>query len=282
MTETALECFDFDQAFSDYLKRWLKTHQAEYKGNMDKVEERIPDIYEAFLNAPLKPGSDVTPLTYFSGYDDAGLLVRWMMTYKEKGVPIPDILLERIVELGDDAEKALFEIVKKEDCAEEIRMTAASLLQELDSTLPMELYAEAVAKAKEESGLVELYTESLAHMGEKAAVAVRKRYDEATETGKIALLDVLCTAGRDANADTYELIMKLLEGGNPRTGLLVSYLAKLNDERALPMLYRLGEKTDIDYLDYIEVINAIEALGGERPKEREFAGDPAYESLRHL
>ncbi|MFR5795784.1 MAG: hypothetical protein ACLUI3_09750 [Christensenellales bacterium] len=31
---------------------------------------------------------------------------------------------------------------------------------------------------------------------------------------------------------------------------------------------------DINYLDYVEVVNAIEALGGERPPEREFSGDP--------
>ena len=282
MAKMDLECFDFDHAFSAFLKRWLNTHQAEYKGNMDRVEERIPDIYEEFLNTPVKDGSDVTPLTYFAGYDDAELLVRWLTAYHEKGIPIPDILMERIVELGKDAEPVLFRTVRREDCPEELRMTAASLLQELDSTLPMEYYAEMVSKAEEENGLVELYAESLSHMGAKAVRAVRSRYDEATETGKIALLDVLCSTGSGAGSDTYELIMKLLESGSQRTGLLVSYLAKLDDERALPFLYRLCEKTDIDYLDYIEVVNAIEALGGERPKEREFAGDPAYESLRHL
>ena len=36
----------------------------------------------------------------------------------------------------------------------------------------------------------------------------------------------------------------------------------------------------INYLDYVEIVSAIDALGGERPPEREFSGDPYYESLR--
>ena len=37
---------------------------------------------------------------------------------------------------------------------------------------------------------------------------------------------------------------------------------------------------DINYLDYIEIVNAIEALGGEVDDSRDFSGDPYYESLR--
>ena len=46
------------------------------------------------------------------------------------------------------------------------------------------------------------------------------------------------------------------------------------------MLKEAAQSPDINYLDYVEVVNAIEALGGERPPEREFSGDPYYESLR--
>ena len=39
---------------------------------------------------------------------------------------------------------------------------------------------------------------------------------------------------------------------------------------------------DINYLDFVEISSAIDALGGERPAEREFAGDPYYESLKRV
>ena len=40
--------------------------------------------------------------------------------------------------------------------------------------------------------------------------------------------------------------------------------------------------TDISYYEYMELRNAVEALGGEVVREREFYGDPDYEYLREL
>ncbi len=280
MNNSVYECIDFDRRFSVFLNNWLEKNRHIYKGNMDKVEELVPEIYEEFLNTPLEEDAAVIPLSYFSRYDDAAFLIGWMQAYRKAGISIPDMLMERIVELGEPAEKELYRLVCAEEASEEMRMTAASLLQELDSTLPLTFYADAVAAAQTDSGLIELFTESLIHMGKEATIAARDRYYQATGTGKMAFLDILSRAVE--KGDTYELIVEQLKAGNERIGLLVSYLARLNEERALPLLYNLCKKPDIGYLDYIEVVNAIDTLGGEAPAEREFSGDPAYESLRQL
>ena len=280
MNNSVYECIDFDRRFSVFLNNWLEKNRHIYKGNMDKVEELVPEIYEEFLNTPLEEDAAVIPLSYFSRYDDAAFLIGWMQAYRKAGISVPDMLMERIVELGEPAEKELYRLVCAEEASEEMRMTAASLLQELDSTLPLTFYADAVAAAQTDSGLIELFTESLIHMGKEATIAARDRYYQATGTGKMAFLDILSRAVE--KGDTYELIVEQLKAGNERIGLLVSYLARLNEERALPLLYNLCKKPDIGYLDYIEVVNAIDTLGGEAPAEREFSGDPAYESLRQL
>ena len=280
MNNSVYECIDFDRRFSVFLNNWLEKNRHIYKGNMDKVEELVPEIYEEFLNTPLEEDATVIPLSYFSRYDDAAFLIGWMQAYRKAGISIPDMLMERIVELGEPAEKELYRLVCAEEASEEMRMTAASLLQELDSTLPLTFYADAVAAAQTDSGLIELFTESLIHMGKEATIAARDRYYQATGTGKMAFLDILSRAVE--KGDTYELIVEQLKAGNERIGLLVSYLARLNEERALPLLYNLCKNPDIGYLDYIEVVNAIDTLGGEAPAEREFSGDPAYESLRQL
>ena len=40
--------------------------------------------------------------------------------------------------------------------------------------------------------------------------------------------------------------------------------------------------TDLNYLDYIEIRNAVESLGGDPGEERTFYGDPDYEAMRNL
>ena len=39
---------------------------------------------------------------------------------------------------------------------------------------------------------------------------------------------------------------------------------------------------DVGYVDYIELRNAIETLGGDPGEERTFYGDPDYEAMRNV
>ena len=108
----------------------------------------------------------------------------------------------------------------------------------------------------------------------------------------LAALSGAGQAGRDIFADIlsnypgddriYDLLVERFAMREEKRALFASYLAKLGDDRAIPMLKEAAQSPDINYLDYVEVVNAIEELGGERPPEREFSGDPYYESLRRV
>ena len=55
----------------------------------------------------------------------------------------------------------------------------------------------------------------------------------------------------------------------------------VGDDRALEPLLDAAEGEDISYIDFIEVRNAIERLGGEAPV-RDFSGDPTYAAVKRL
>ena len=59
-------------------------------------------------------------------------------------------------------------------------------------------------------------------------------------------------------------------------------LGRYGDARAIEPLKALISMSDITYYEYMELRNAVEALGGEIEHEREFYGDPDYEYLRDL
>ena len=61
-----------------------------------------------------------------------------------------------------------------------------------------------------------------------------------------------------------------------------SLLEKLGDPRALETLEKMLKLTDLNYLDYMEIRNAVESLGGDPGEERTFYGDPDYEAMRNL
>ena len=55
-----------------------------------------------------------------------------------------------------------------------------------------------------------------------------------------------------------------------------SYLASYGDERALPMLLDAIDKEDISFVEFQELKYAIEALGGEYNKPRDFSSDDDF------
>ncbi len=275
-----MKCINFDRAFERYMAEWMKENSEKYKDDMDVIEDMMPDVYLEFLKKPADFLDGIAPQDYFEQFDNADMLVNWLCDYIAQGVPVPDLLLERVTALGDPAEKSLLALVARDDLPEETQMTAISLLREMESKAPMQRYIDYIASLEEPSDKGDLCAEALMSMGESVVEPILAALSGAGQTGRDIFADVLSNYPGDERI--YELMIERFVTRDERRALFASYLAKLGDERAIPMLKEAAQSPDINYLDYVEVVNAIEALGGERPSEREFSGDPYYESLRQV
>lgn len=275
-----MKCINFDRAFERYMAEWIKKNSEKYKDDMDVIEDMMPDVYLEFLKKPADFLDGVAPQDYFEQFDNADMLVNWLCDYIAQGVPVPDLLLERVTALGNPAEKSLLALVARDDLPEETQMTAISLLREMESKAPMQRYIDYIASLEEPSDKGDLCAEALMSMGESVVEPILATLSGAGQTGRDIFADVLSNYLGDERI--YELMIERFVTRDERRALFASYLAKLGDERAIPMLKEAAQSPDINYLDYVEVVNAIEALGGERPPEREFSGDPYYESLRQV
>lgn len=275
-----MKCIDFDKQFERYTTAWVKANAEKYKNNMDVIEGMMPDVYMEFLSKPASWLDGKTPESYFEQYDDAKALVSWMVEYMKQDVPVPDLLMERITELGDEAEAALLALLDDASASDEAQMTAISLLRELESEAPMQRYIDFIAalEAPDEKG--DLCAEALISMGEGVVAPVLDALAGATQAARDVFADILSNFPGDERI--FELMMERFVHAQDRRALFASYLAKLGDERALDALYAAAQDVDVNYLDYVEIVNAIDALGGDRPPEREFAGDPYYESLKRV
>ena len=275
-----MKCINFDRAFERYMAGWMKENSEKYKDDMDVIEDMMPDVYLEFLQKPADFLDGVAPQDYFEQFDNADMLVNWLCDYIAQGVPVPDLLLERVTALGNPAEKSLLALVARDDLPEETQMTAISLLREMESKAPMQRYIDYIASLEEPSDKGDLCAEALMSMGESVVEPILATLSGTGQTGRDIFADVLSNYPGDERI--YELMIERFVTRDERRALFASYLAKLGDERAIPMLKEAAQSPDINYLDYVEVVNAIEALGGERPPEREFSGDPYYESLRQV
>lgn len=272
-----MRCINFDKEFERYMMAYVKEHGKEYK-NYDAIEAAMPDIYATFLDTQANWLGGKKPGEYFEQFDNAKQLVNWMEDYIKQRIPVPDMLMNRISELGSAAEAPLMQLLQKERAPREAVMEAIELLREIESTAPMDYFISLQLQRREgEDELADNALESLSDMGEKAEPAMREALDKANSEGKVALLTLLCNYPGDEQV--FQTALSMFQMLPEQVAVMADCLGKLGDERALPALKKAAASEETPYLDYIELRNAIEALGGECP-EREFdAQDPAYEAM---
>ena len=223
----------------------------------------------------------MTPGAYFTQFEDAKDLVDWMVEYCRSEVPVPDLLLEQIQAVGKPCEKRLLALLKDESPAinEEARMTAIGLLRDMESTLPKMLYISWQLNREDHDELADNALDSLRDMGKSVVQPILQELPHANRAGQEAFLDIL--VNYPGNAQTFDLAIRLFKENPTRRALFASYLAKLGDDRALPVLMEAAMDEKCKYMDFIELRNAIEMLGGEAPK-KEFYEDDEYAALRAM
>ena len=275
-----MKCIDFDKEFQRYLTVWMKEHSKDYK-NVEAMENAMPEVYGTFLDTPAAFLAGQKPGEYFESYGDARQLVNWMEDYYKQRVPVPDMLLNRISELGGAAEGPLMNLLTKERTPREARMCAVTLLREIESEAPLDMYVDwQCARTDGDDEMADNALESLASLQDAAREKMRAAISRATPAGQEALLSLLCHFESDETL--FEVAMGLLRDRPERAAVLADYISCLGDERALPELKRLAASEETAYLDYIELRSAIEKLGGEAPERQFDAPDPAYEALRGM
>ena len=272
-----MKLIDFDQKFFEYAQGWLAM-----RPNMTEkqIDEAYNQIMLDWLNAPAKWLDGETPGTYFSKFSDPIELVGMVEKYVSDGIGVPEPLYNRITSMGEEAAPALTYAFSKKKNPEELRATVLGMLMEIGSQQPVPACVDLVCSAKEYSELSEMAVQYLAQNGENAVPQLLDRYPNAPEHAQTLILDVVCNFSGDERIYTY-VVDKLLNDPE-RRALYASYLAKLGDARAIEPMTRLIGMSDIGYLDYIELRNAIESLGGDAGEERAFDGDPDYEAMRNM
>jgi len=275
-----MNCINFDKQFELYTRKWMEKNAEKYNNNMDIIEAMMPEIYMEFLSMPAAWLGGESPEAYFEQYDDAAMLIAWMCAYYEQGIPVPDLLLERITALGDQAEAYLLKLPFGENVPHEAALTAISLLGEMESTAPMQAYIDFIASLEDPDEKGDMCAEALLSMGSDVIRPILSALSSAKDTARDIFADIL--SNYPGKEQIFELLMERFEHCEDRHALFASYLAKFGDDRALPVLMAAALDDRTNYLDYVEIVSAIDALGGERPPERDFNGDPYYESLKRI
>lgn len=274
-----MKCIDFDRRFAAYLENWTTENQSRF-ANMNELEAQVPEVYEQWLNAPADWLDGAAPNQYFKGYTDPKTLVKWMLDYYRSHVNVPDPLFEQIVDMGEGCVQPLIDLAMDYDRPDEARVAAINLLVEIGSANTLQAGVDLLCAKKQKKDIMEAAADMLIGLGDAVVEPLLQKADGLSGDALASCLDILCNFSGDERI--YELLLKAFRQDGERRALYASFLGKLGDERAVDALKSALTLSELSYLDYIEIVHAVEALGGEVESQREFAGDEYYESLKHM
>lgn len=271
-----LKIVDFDAHFDAALNQWIENNRSRYK-KPDDMEEDMPEVYEQWLCTPASWLDGAKPGEYFKQEKDASALCDLLCEYIRQEVPVPDPLLDRLLDLGDIA--ALMKLLRDNSAPVEARMDVVELLRQLECEEPMVDYIRWQVERDQPEELMDNVLDSLREMGQKVIRPAKVAFMAADEAGKEALLDVL--ADYPGDQDVFNFALSQFKNHKEKWALYAGYLAKLDDDHALEALMDVAESDEVSYTDFLEIRSAIERLGAEAPV-KDWSKDPSYQAFRRL
>ena len=271
---------DFDKIFENYILEWYKAHADEF-GTPEEMEDKVPDLYEEWADNPCEALGGIAPRQFFERITDPEELVKLLIATGTTGSPCA-LLLDRIERVPDCC-LHLADVVKS-STNKTLVMLAVNLLRNIDGRIPYDVYIKwlldyGTEKVPEhiDGDIIELIVEVLSEKADVIGDLLLPFVHTASYETKVNLADVL--VGYKDNDTVFKLLKELFAEGN-NISLYAGYLGKYGDKRAIEVLKR-GLDT-CNYLEYVEIVGAIERLGGEVNIKRDFSDDPYYKALKNM
>ena len=259
-----MKLYDFDGMFDKKLSDYISKNAGKYKE--DEWEDIIPKLYKQFGDVYIKPVGN-TPNGFYAAMSDTEL-VSALKTHLKQGVPVSEFLCAAI-----EKRNAVQLLMPLLDGSEDEREYAVNLIGADDGAIKK--YMAMLADDYDEDFKSRL-ADNIKQKADLVTAEAVANYENGVE--KEFMLEIM---SRSVVPD--EKIFKILVNefrSNPENvPLHASYLAAYGDNRALEYLLDKIDEDGISFIEYKELLLAIEALGGTYDKPRDFTDDPYYKLL---
>ncbi len=255
---------DFDGMFDEKLAVYMQENAGKYTEK--QWESIIPKLYAQFGDTFIKKVG-ATPKGYYAEMSNQEL-VETLIAHVKEGVPPADFLCREL-----ETRNCPNEILPLLSCDDEELLTLAVNLAG-DNPKAFDQYFDLILRDVD-GEIKDAATEQLKAGADFAKERALKLYEEGKE--KELMLEILSRVkARDERV--FEILLREFKQGE-ELPMRASYLAAYGDERALPALLDVIDRDEINYLEYQELKYAIEALGGEYTRERDFSEDAYFQEI---
>lgn len=266
-----IKIIDIDELFDKYISDFV--YQNIGKVKPEEIENQIPKLYNEFGDKALDELDGLTPNTYYLQFEISDLL-KCLKSHIEDGVSVSDFLCEAIT---SKKENEAYLIKALDDKDEEFTLYIMNMLVDMESKACADRFLEFILWDYS-SPIKELATEHLKNIANTVKAQILSQFNDAGESVKEYLSEILSMCEKEDKI--FDILVNQFVKNSSKIPIYAGYLSKYGDQRALPFLMTQIEREDISYADFEELRFAIEALGGEYNKIRDFKKDSTYKKIK--
>ena len=266
-----IKIIDIDELFDKYISDFV--YQNIGKVKPEEIENQIPKLYEEFGDKSLDELDGFAPNNYYLQFE-IEKLIECLKTHIDRGISVSDFLCEAITK---DKENELALVNALEDKDEEFTLYLMNMLADMGSEKCADKFLEFILWDYS-SPIKELATEHLKSISHIVKDQILAQFDGYDESVKEYLSEILSTCEKEDKI--FDILINQFVKNPSKIPIYAGYLSKYGDQRALPFLMTQIEREDIDYADFEELRFAIEVLGGEYNKIRDFNKDKTYKKIK--
>ena len=260
-----MKLYDFDGMFDEKLSEYIAKNVGKYRE--EEWEDLIPKLYKEFGDVYIKSVGN-TPNGFYAAMSETELISA-LKTHLKQGVPVSEFLCNAI-----ESRNAVPLLLPLLDGSEDEREYAVNIIGSDDCAIKKYMQMIVLPDLDED------FKSRLAdNINEKADLVI----DEAVENyekGKERefMLEIMSRSVVPSDK-IFEILIKEFRSDPDNVPLHASYLASYGDSRALEYLLDKIDEEGISFIEYKELLLAIESLGGTYDKPRDFSDDPYYKIL---
>lgn len=267
-----VKVIDIDSLFDKYIEGFVYANIGKVKP--EEIENKIPELYLKFGNEKLKELDGKAPNTFYKEYSGEELL-ECLKKHLEEKVSVSDFLCEALTS-NPNNEDALIKALNN-DQDEQFILYIMNMLGDIGSKKALNRYLEFILW--DFSPIIrELATELLCENAQLVKEEILKEFNESNGEKRECLTEILSNCSKDDRV--FDILIAEFTKHQNNIPLYASFLSRFGDDRAIPFLLNSIENEKISYADFEELRFAIESLGGEYTKTRDFSKDKTYKKIK--
>lgn len=266
---------NLDKLFELYVQEAVRKNKEKYSSH-EALEDDLGMLFNRFENVRIKTLDGKTPKEYAAELREDGEIFDYVSKCLENNIEVTDTICDEVVR-AEGATEYLNGLLYENN--KDAKLLAALLLKEIDDEEVEDIFISVLTNDEMPDEVKTVAFEYLSDGDDCVPEKILEVINSVPEKNQGILVEVL--SNFKGRKDVFYWLVTMLQRAED-VPTYAGLLGRYGDTAAIDILKSFASEVDINYVEFVEIRNAVEELGGEMTEEKDFSDDPYYKYINHI